>query len=107
MSGFELAQRGEGDYVLKGELTFATVSQALKAASGLFKNGTNNALRFDLADIARSDSAGVALLIEWLRDAERTGKQLRYAHPPENLRAIARVSGVAEFLPLDPAQPRT
>ena len=101
MSAFELTERGEGEYALKGELTYATVSLALKATSGLFKNGAKS-MRFDLADIARSDSAGAALLIEWLRAAQRNGAELSYAHLPENLRAIARVSGVAELLPLAP-----
>ncbi len=106
MGAFELAGRGDGEYALTGELTFATASLALKTTAGLFKNG-DATLCFDLADIERSDSAGMALLIEWLRLAERAGTPLRYTHLPENLRAMARVSGVAEFLSTDPANPIT
>lgn len=102
MSAFELAGRGQGEYALTGELTFATASAALKATAGLFKNG-DAALRFDLAAIERSDSAGMALLIEWLRLAERAGTALSYIHLPENLKAMARVGGVAEYLPLGSA----
>jgi phospholipid transport system transporter-binding protein len=101
MNGFELIELGGGGYALQGELTYATASAALKATDRVFKNGAT-ALRFDLGGIVRSDSAGVALLIEWLRGAERSGAALSFARLPENLRAIARVSGVAEFLPLEP-----
>lgn len=102
MSSFELVERGNGVFVLKGELTFATVSDALKATSRLF--GQGSALCFDLAEIGRADSAGVALLIEWIRCAERAGGGMRYAHLPESLQAIARVSGVEKLLPVEPSR---
>jgi phospholipid transport system transporter-binding protein len=101
--GFELINRGNGDYALKGELTFATASAALKATARLFRKSA--ALRFDLEGVGRTDSAGVALLIEWVRCARRSGGELRYANFPEHLRAIARVGGVADILPLDAPRP--
>ena len=98
---FAVTGTGRG-YAFSGELTFATASQALEATRGLFGN-EQGMLSFDLAGISSSDSAGVALLIEWLRLAGRTGITLRYARLPENLEAMARVCGVAEILPTLPA----
>jgi phospholipid transport system transporter-binding protein len=103
---FALAERGDGHYALQGELSFATAKQALKATARLLKDKKSaTELSFDLEGITRTDSAGTALLIEWLRAAEQSGKRLRYARPPENLRAMARVAGVEGLLPFDPADP--
>jgi phospholipid transport system transporter-binding protein len=99
MNTFRLIDRGDGEYGFAGELTFATVSEALEATAPLFKSEA--ALRFDLEGVGRADSAGVALLIEWVRRAERTGGTVRYAHLPETLKAIIRVSGVEKLLPAD------
>jgi phospholipid transport system transporter-binding protein len=100
-----LPQATEGDYVLSGVLTFATASRALRAAAPLFGAGAK-ALRFDLSGVDRADSAGVGLLIEWLRGARAAGCQLRYAHIPETLRAMIRVGGIEGMLPIDePAGP--
>jgi phospholipid transport system transporter-binding protein len=90
-----------GEFVLSGMLTFSTASAALKAAAPLFREATS--LRFDLSGVIRADSAGVGLLIEWLRMARDSGCQLRYAHIPESLRAIMRVGGVEDLLPIERA----
>lgn len=99
MSGFQLVERGDGEYSLVGEMTFATASKALKATAPLFKDGRS--LRFDLKDVRRADSAGVALLIEWIRRAQQAGGAVRYTHLPESLRAMIRVGGMDELLPVD------
>lgn len=101
MTAFEMISRGGGNYRLDGNLTFSTVSEALRAAAPLFSEGAE--LCFDLGGIRRADSAGVALLIEWVRRARQTRAAIRYAHLPESLRAIIRVSGVEELLPVDPS----
>lgn len=96
---FDIQATGQGRYLLQGDLTFLTAAEALNKTGRLFKGG--EALRFDLHGIERTDSAGVALLIEWVRRAGRSGG-IRFANLPEPLRAIARVSGVEHFLPVDP-----
>lgn len=58
---FAINKHGDNAYALEGDLTFATVPEALKATARLFRPGA--ALRFDLVGIERVDSAGVALLI--------------------------------------------
>lgn len=97
-SGFTLLDRGGIDYALVGELSFVTATEALKATEGVFEN--RDSARFDLASIDRADSAGVALLIEWVRRAEAAGCTLSYVNLPERVGAIAHVSGVMELLPL-------
>jgi phospholipid transport system transporter-binding protein len=94
-----IPQRKKGDFSVSGELTYATAMLALRLAQPLF--GQHNRLRFDFSGLARADSAGVALLIEWQRMAQKLGIELRYRHLPDSLQAIIRVVDVATMLPID------
>jgi phospholipid transport system transporter-binding protein len=98
---FQLIQDAEGRYSLRGGLTFATASEALNETGGLFARRTG--LVLDLGGVDRADSAGVALMIEWLRRAKASGVELRYARLPKSLQAIIRVSGVEELIPVEGA----
>jgi phospholipid transport system transporter-binding protein len=102
MNGLRLTARGSDRYALQGELTFATVAQALKVTAPLFTG--RSSLRFDLDGIGRVDSAGVALLIEWVRRAREAGIRLLFAHLPARLWAIIRVGGVEKLLPVEGAR---
>jgi phospholipid transport system transporter-binding protein len=57
-------------------------------------------LHIDLASIQRSDSSGVALLVEWLRLARRHGQEIRFINAPEQMQAIIRVAELDRLLPL-------
>jgi phospholipid transport system transporter-binding protein len=50
--------------------------------------------------VERSDSAGLALLVECLRQAHQSGKSLRFFNIPAQMLAIARVSSLDQVLPL-------
>jgi len=51
--------------------------------------------------VVRADSAGLALLVEWMRAARRAGRPLRYRAIPPQMLAIARVSSLDQVLPLE------
>ncbi len=97
----EFSPKATGDdYLVRGTMTFSTASLGLKLASVLLTNNRRS-IRFDLAGIVRADSAGVGLLIEWLRIAHVAGCQLRFLNIPESLQAMIRVGGVEGMLPVD------
>jgi phospholipid transport system transporter-binding protein len=96
---FGIRALGPGQYVLEGELSFASVGQALRKTAKLF--AAPQQAVFDLAGIAKADSAGLALLLEWLRRAGRAGVELHYANVPRQLLAMAQVAGVDGILILD------
>jgi phospholipid transport system transporter-binding protein len=52
----------------------------------------------DCSAVTASDSAGLAVLIEWLAWARRGGRELRYDGVPEAICAIARISEVDGLL---------
>ena len=52
----------------------------------------------DLAGVTGSDSAGLALLIEWLSVAKAAGRALRYDNTPMQLQQLARLSEVDHLI---------
>ena len=90
---------GSGQYRLHGAMTFVTATRGLKLVEPLMRPQAR--LTFDLSGVMRADSAGVGLLIEWVRLSRKTGSHLRYVHLPDSLRAMIRVGGVEGMLPID------
>jgi phospholipid transport system transporter-binding protein len=93
-ASFEV-QGGERSRVV-GSLHFTTVSGLLTAGSEAI--GRNEASVIDLAAVTTSDSAGLALLIEWLSVAKCANRTLRYENIPTQLQQLARLSEVEELL---------
>ena len=52
----------------------------------------------DLSGVGHADSAGVALLLEWLAWARRQERSLRFDNAPDSLRTIASLSQVDGLL---------
>ena len=52
----------------------------------------------DLSSVSESDSAGLALLIEWLSVAKQAKRALRYENIPEQIQELARLSDVEPLL---------
>lgn len=97
-SELRLPINDDGRYRLPEALTFATTPQ-LYLQTGKMFNTPLPLLTFDLAGVTRVDSAGLALLLEWLREAQRRGKEIRFQNIPGQLAAIAKVSGLNDILP--------
>lgn len=79
-------------FSLSGNLTFDTVL-ALREQGRQFLIDHAD-VQFDLRGVTVCDSSGLALLIDWLRFSKQRGKVISFAHMPEQLLAIAKVSGV-------------
>ncbi len=100
MSADAVRVAADGTVRLAGALTFDTampVSRALAAAlgSGGWRAGPT---AFDLGAVTETDSAGLALLVHWRREAERAGGEVRFEGAPAPLRSVARLSGVEALL---------
>lgn len=80
----------------RGELDFATAAAALQAGLAAMASGT--AWTLDLSGVTAGDSAGLAVLVEWLSVAQARGASLRYEAVPEQVLAIARISGLEGLL---------
>ncbi|MEZ5565813.1 MAG: STAS domain-containing protein [Gammaproteobacteria bacterium] len=79
-----------------GPVTFSTAAALLHAGRPLLANKPD--VTIDLGETTAVDSAGLALLLEWLRQARLAKQKLRFVALPEKLLAIARLSGVEGLL---------
>jgi phospholipid transport system transporter-binding protein len=61
-----------GLFRVSGELGFGTVLGLLEQSRGLFAQA-GESIEIELSAVERVDSAGLALLIEWMREARRRG----------------------------------
>ena len=77
---------------ISGELDFTTARHALESVELLIND--NATLEINLADVGRSNSAGLALMIEWLAIARRRKHEVTFSHIPDGLRQLARVCQV-------------
>ena len=89
----------EGNYRLSGRVTFATVPAVWHESEAMFISPAQS-LSVDLAGVVHADSAGLALLIEWLRSAQRVEKTISFKHVPEQLHSIAKLSQLDSILSL-------
>ena len=89
---------GDGHWLLEGELDFNTVPDVLQH-TGACMSGVSG-ITVDLKGVTRADSAGLALLVEWLRESERAGLSISFVNVPAQLLSIARVCGLEKILHL-------
>jgi phospholipid transport system transporter-binding protein len=98
MADATLIDNGAGNWLLQGELGFQSVAGILKHAGAMMAGEAR--LQVDLRDVTRADSAGLALLVEWLRESENAGNDIVFVNVPDQLLSIARVCGLDEILSL-------
>lgn len=75
-----------------GILDFNTASEALDSVGAMVS--AHSALDIDLSGVTQSNSAGLALLIEWLAMARRSEHTVTFHHIPDGLCQLAGVCQV-------------
>ncbi len=96
VSDFELSDLGNGRFALCGDLSFDTVEGILRASEKMFDGQSN--IEVDLSGVEKTDSAGLALLLEWIAWSANSGKDIRFAEMPAKILAIAQTTEVDDFL---------
>lgn len=81
---------------VSGALTFDTVPGLYHGSTGWFAG--SGELVIDLGEVTRADSAGLALLIEWLRRAQTAQRRLRFTGVPAQVQTLIRVNGLQDAL---------
>jgi len=90
-----ISQQGDIDQ-LTGQLDFSSVARLLTANGWL----QGDQVQIDMSHVEQSNSAGLALLLEWMKIAQQKGLQIKYHNVPEQLLVIARAYGVDQDLPI-------
>jgi phospholipid transport system transporter-binding protein len=90
-----MIRRDGSRMALSGAVTLANAAQVLEEGRRHVQDGVDSV---DLAEVTEMDSALLALLLAWLREAKARSRGLAFANPPQSLRTIARLYGVEELL---------
>ena len=94
-----IIQQDSQHFLIEGELNMQTVPTLLQVMLSQLPASGSEA-HIDLAGVTRSDSAGLALLVEWLRLAKAGDIRLQFHNLPPQLQEMARVSDLLPLLPL-------
>jgi phospholipid transport system transporter-binding protein len=97
-AAFEIVVTSPGRFAERGALTFANAKRARGEGLHALRTSTARDLEVDCSGITHSDSAGLAVLLDWMAVMKREGRPLCFAGLPSGLLAVARISGVEEML---------
>lgn len=92
----DIVDMGEGRFALQGDLSFDTVAGLLDRGTKHFAE--HSRIIIDMAEVGLADSAGLALLMEWVGWANHSVREIRYENVPERLVNIASISEVDGML---------
>lgn len=89
-----------GSYAIEGELNNQTVPKVSQQLVKLISSVEGKNITVDLALVSRSDSAGVALLVETMQLAKSANLTLLFSNLPQQMQDIAGLSGLLDILPI-------
>lgn len=88
---------------LDGDVARVSGSMTIDAASALLVAGceaiVGTARTFDLAAVTAVDSAGLAVMFAWMREAKTRNFELKFCNSPESIGSLAAVYDVVDLLP--------
>lgn len=89
---------------VKGALTFETARSAHEAGLKILRESqSKEPVAVDCSGVDESDSAGLAVLIDWLANARAQGRRMHFSNLPAGILAAARISDVESMLEIQPA----
>ena len=97
-SSVAVSEQSAGRIVVTGELTFATARDARQPGMAVLEGSSGQTLVVDCKGVTRADSAGLAVLLDWLAWGRRKSRSLTLENLPDSLVAIARISEVDALL---------
>jgi phospholipid transport system transporter-binding protein len=95
MNKLSIVNEGAGRFIVDGDLTFHTIDK--KTASGFAFLASAKQITMDLGGVGNADSAGLALMLEWIKQARQKKVQLRFKNIPEQLLNLAKLSGLSKL----------
>lgn len=82
-------------FFISGDLDFFNVMSVYQTSLPLLEKPS--VLHFDFSRLHSSDSAGLALIIEWMKWADTHRKSIQISHFPNNLLSIAKAAGLDQL----------
>ncbi len=91
-----LEDLGGGRFAVRGDLTFESATAILTQSMRLFADCER--ISVDMSDIREADSAGLALLLEWVSWARHVDRKITFENIPQQILAIAQISEVTGLI---------
>ncbi|MEQ1559481.1 MAG: STAS domain-containing protein [Methyloglobulus sp.] len=92
MSKLTIVKEAPGHFIVDGDLTFTAMDKkTLKSFTFL---DTGKQIIIDLGGVGNADSAGLALMLEWIKITRHKRVQLHFRNIPEQLLNLAKLSGL-------------
>jgi phospholipid transport system transporter-binding protein len=92
MSKLTFITEGLGHFIVDGDLTFSAIDK--KTVSSFAFLTVTKQITIDLGGVGNADSAGLALMVEWIKFTRSKRVQLRFRNIPEQLLNLAKLSGL-------------
>ena len=92
MPAFELIEQTTGTYYIEGDLTFSSINKNAVKSYAFLKSAKKVCI--DFAKVNSADSAGLALLIEWIKHSKVYNTNLTYKNIPHQLYTLGSLSGL-------------
>ncbi len=92
MNRLTIVKEAPGRFIVDGDLTFASLDKKTVNSFAFLTSGKE--VIMDLGGVGNADSAGLALLIEWLKYSRSKRVQLHLRNIPEAILNIAKLSGL-------------
>jgi phospholipid transport system transporter-binding protein len=93
-----ISEATSGRITVTGELTFASARDARQLGVLVLESSRADRLVIDCGGVTRADSAGLAVLLDWLAWGRRKSRPISLENLPASLVAIAKISEVDELL---------
>jgi phospholipid transport system transporter-binding protein len=93
-----ISEPTSGRVTLTGELTFASAREARQLGVLVLEGSRAERIVIDCGGVTRADSAGLAVLLDWLAWGRRKSRAISLENLPASLVAIARISEVDGLL---------
>ena len=97
-AAFEIVVTSPGRFAARGALNFANARAARSEGLHALRTSSARDLEVDCSGITHSDSAGLAVLLDWMALMKKEGRPLCFANLPSGLLAVARIGGVEDML---------
>jgi phospholipid transport system transporter-binding protein len=95
----EVAEAAPGQITVRGALSFETARTACDLGIKLFKRARKAPqIVIDCGGVTEADSAGLAVMLEWLKWALKNQRPMAFENLPESIRAVARIGEVEPLL---------
>jgi len=92
MQKFNLTKQSNGNFFIEGELTFSSLNKKTIRSFDILKQRQET--HIDLTKVSSADSAGLALVLEWIKHSKQHNTKLLFKGIPQQLITLAALSGL-------------